>query len=269
MIFLLENFLPYNRCKHRSIANENVRFRKAALSGYAPIHNYRIVFWYAENLEKENDSNLRTYKKMKGGVIVLDFNQIYNIAVEVINSTAASHGGIIEPNTPVCVISSNSGRVFNGVSHGGVHAEIEAVRNMQGFGENTVDCIILVDAASRNAMLPCYNCFSFIISQNPMNANAFVAMPDRMIPIQELSAQNPLGFAPAPQSRMFNNSMGHSSVVISGRSNGELLSGRLNSLMAAAAQEDSDEDKELLEELERETENKKKRGLFGGLFGKK
>ena len=37
--------------------------------------------------------------------------------------------------------------------------------------------------------------------------------------------------------------------------------------MAASNQEESDEDKELLEELEGET--KGKRGFFGSLFGKK
>jgi hypothetical protein len=58
-----------------------------------------------------------------------------------------------------------------------------------------------------------------------------------------------------------------SSVVITGRSNGDLLNSKLSSLMAASNQEDSEEDRELLEELEGETKNKK--GFFGSLFGKK
>ena len=197
---------------------------------------------------------------------MIEFNQIYNTATEVINSLAASRG-FIEPNTTVCVIYSKTGRVYNGVSQNEVHAEVNAIRNMQGMGENGVDTIILVDAASRRAMLPCFNCLNYIISVNPVNSGAFIAMPDRPVPFQEILSQNPLGFGPAPQPRMFgNSSVPHSSVVISGRSNGDLMNGKINSLLAAAQTDESDEDKELLEELANE---KKKKGLFGGLFGKK
>ena len=197
---------------------------------------------------------------------MIEFNQIYNTATEVINSLAASRG-FIEPNTTVCVIYSKTGRVYNGVSQNDVHAEVNAIRNMQGMGENGVDTIILVDAASRRAMLPCFNCLNYIISVNPVNSGAFIAMPDRPVPFQEILSQNPLGFGPAPQPRMFgNSSVPHSSVVISGRSNGDLMNGKINSLLAAAQTDESDEDKELLEELANE---KKKKGLFGGLFGKK
>ena len=197
---------------------------------------------------------------------MIEFNQIYNMAAEVVNSITASRG-FIEPNTTVCVIYGRSGRAYNGISHNEVHAEIEAVRNMQSFGENSVDSIILIDAATMRAMLPCFNCLSFIISQNPINATAVIAMPDRPVPFQEILSQNPLGFSPAPQPRMYSTSVPHSSVVISGRSNGDLMSGKINSLLANTKQEDSEEDKELLEELANEEKNKK--GLFGGLFRKK
>ncbi len=197
---------------------------------------------------------------------MIEFNQIYNMAAEVVNSITASRG-FIEPNTTVCVIYGRSGRAYNGISHNEVHAEIEAVRNMQSFGENSVDSIILIDAATMRAMLPCFNCLSFIISQNPINATAVIAMPDRPVPFQEILSQNPLGFSPAPQPRMYSTSVPHSSVVISGRSNGDLMSGKINSLLANTKQEDSEEDKELLEELANEAKNKK--GLFGGLFRKK
>lgn len=197
---------------------------------------------------------------------MIEFNQIYNMAAEVVNSITASRG-FIEPNTTVCVIYGRSGRAYNGISHNEVHAEIEAVRNMQSFGENSVDSIILIDAATMRAMLPCFNCLSFITSQNPINATAVIAMPDRPVPFQEILSQNPLGFSPAPQPRMYSTSVPHSSVVISGRSNGDLMSGKINSLLANTKQEDSEEDKELLEELANEAKNKK--GLFGGLFRKK
>lgn len=202
---------------------------------------------------------------------MIDFNQIYNTAIEVINSIAASRG-MIEPNSTVCVIYSKSGRVYNGISQNDVHAEIDAVRNMQGLGESAVDSIILVDVASRRAMLPCFNCLNYIVSINPINATAFISMPDRPVPFQEILSQNPLGFSPAPQPRMFSgtSSVPHSSVVISGRSNGDLMNGKINSLLANTQTEDSDEDKELLEELANEVNGKKnKKGIFGGLFGKK
>lgn len=201
---------------------------------------------------------------------MIDFNQIYNTATEVINSIAATRG-VIEPNTTVCVIFSKTGRIYNGVSQKEIHAEIDAVRNMQTMGENAIDSLILVDAASKRAILPCMNCLSYILSLNPINSTAFISMPDRPVPFQEILSQNPLGFGPAPQPRMFSgtSSIPHSSVVISGRSNGDLMSGKINSLLAATGTDDSDEDKELLEELANsENEKKNKKGFFGGLFGK-
>lgn len=198
---------------------------------------------------------------------MIEFNQIYNTAIEVINSIAASRG-FIEPNSTVCVVYSKTGRVYNGVSQNDIHAEVNAVRNMQSMGENAVDSIILVDVQSRRAMLPCFNCLNFIISINPINTTALIAMPDRPVPFQEILSQNPLGFSPAPQPRMFNNSsVPHSSVVISGRSNGDLMNDKIKNLLASAEEEESEEDKELLEELANEKKNKK--GLFSGLFGKK
>ena len=185
---------------------------------------------------------------------MIEFNKIYNMAIELINSVAAGRG-FTEPNATVCVIYSKSGRFYNGVSHNEVHAEVEAVRNMLSFGENGVDSIILVDVASRRAMAPCFNCLNYIVSQSPINSVAMVSMPERPISFQEILSQNPLNFSPAPQPRMYSTSVPHSSVVIGGRSNGELLSGKLNSLIANTNQEESDEDKELLEELANEVES--------------
>lgn len=196
---------------------------------------------------------------------MIEFNQIYNMAVEVLNNLTASRG-FVEPNTTVCVIFAKSGRAYNGISHNEVHAEIEAIRSMQGFGENAVDSIILVDASTRRAMLPCFNCLNFIISQNPINATAVIAMPDRPVPFQEILSQNPLSFSPAPQGRLYSTSMPHSSVVVGGRSNGDLLSSKMNSLLAGT-KSDVGEDDELISELRDEAKREKK-GLFG-LLGRK
>ncbi len=208
---------------------------------------------------------------------MVDFNQIYKMAMDVVNYMISSRG-YIEPNTTVCVILTKTGRVFNGVSHNEVHAEVEAVRNMQGFNETAVEAMILVDANSRLALLPCINCIRYIISLNPVNAGAMVNMPDRPVPFQEIMAQNQ--GAPMMQTPSNRNSAQHaqfqqipvsatrSSMVVTGRSKSALLSGKVNNLLAAAKEEEeSAEDIALMKELTESTQ--KKKGLLGGLFGKK
>lgn len=212
----------------------------------------------------------------------MDFNQIYTMALDVINQAAASRGGYLEPNTTVCVILARSGRVFNGVSHNEVHAEIEAVRNMMGFNENTVDSLILVDAGSRLALLPCFNCIRYIVSLNPMNTGSMIMMPDRPVPFQEVIAQNQVSGYNSVQSIQSIHSIqagpgrgivsaGRSSMVMTGRSKGAVLSGKINNLLAGTEEdEQTEEDIELMNELtESVEESKKKKGLLGGLFGRK
>ena len=210
---------------------------------------------------------------------MIDFNQIYKMATDLISYLASSRG-YIEPNTTVCVILAKSGRVFNGVSHNEVHAEVEAVRNMQSFNESAVESLILVDAGSRLAMLPCPNCIRFITSLNPANAGAMVNMPDRPVPFREIlpPSQPVPASQPLPQGSPVSGYMSvqqqvavsatRSSMVMTGRSKAALLSGKVNGLLAAAQNDDqSQEDLDLLNEL---TENaQKKKGLLGGLFGKK
>ena len=59
-----------------------------------------------------------------------------------------------------------------------------------------------------------------------------------------------------------------SSMVVTGRSKSALLSGKVNDLLAATKEEDqSEEDIALMKELTESTQ--KKKGLLGGLFGKK
>jgi cytidine deaminase len=201
---------------------------------------------------------------------MMDFNQIYKMAVDMINYIAASRG-FIEPNTTVCVILAQSGRVYNGVSQNEVHAEIDAVRNMQRFNENAIEALILVDANSRLALLPCPNCIRYMISLNPINTNAMVNMPDRPVPFQEILAQNPVA-QPGPYNsvqQLVSVSATRSSMVVTGRSKSSLLSGKVSDLLSVAEEEEqTDEDLELMNELTESTQ-KKKGGLLGGLFGKK
>lgn len=199
---------------------------------------------------------------------MIDFNQIYKMAIDLINYTVSTRG-FIEPNTTVCVILAKSGRVFNGVSHNEVHAEVEAVRNMQSFNENAVESLILVDANTRVALLPCMNCIRYIISLNPINTGAMVNMPDRPVPFQEVMAQNQAQAYTSVHQSVNLVSATRSSMVMTGKSKSALLSGKVNGLLAATKDEDqSDEDIDLMNELADSVSNKKK-GLFGGLFGKK
>lgn len=188
----------------------------------------------------------------------MTFDAIYGIAVDVVNALAANRG-YIEPNETVCVIVSGSGRVFNGVSRNDVHAEIEAVRNLQSFGETVIDTVILVDANSRLALLPCNSCINYMVSINPANANGRIAMPDRLVPMQEFcSSGMSMPFDPTssriPQTPA-------SSRVITGRAKGDLLKNKVGTIVDSVG-EAEDEDDELIQELKT-----RKKGFLGGLFG--
>ena len=237
----------------------------------------------------------------------MTFEAIYNIALEVANARAQS-GEYIAPDETICVIFSRTGRVYNGVSRMdmtngapmSVHAEIDAMRNMQTYGNETaVDSMVLIDTINRSPMLPCNGCISYIASMNPENAMGFVVMPDRSIPLSELMGMAG-GYAPNAAFSGMPNGMPAAAPVQSGymqsgyvqsmqfgaapvqsvplqsvqssqlpegagtggTSKNDLLKNRVSSLMNAA-QTDEEEDEEFLEEL---GAGKKKKGLFG-LFG--
>lgn len=226
----------------------------------------------------------------------MTFEAIYNVALDVLNKITQERG-FLNPGDTVCVISSQSGRVYNGVSHvemingvpTSIHAEVDAIRNMQTLGEFVVDTLVLIDAASRSPMLPCNNCIGYIISLNPESAAGCVAMPDRLIKFTEVGMfamggapgapmgappmggpmgmnpmanpmmdANPIAANPVPQSMV-------TSVPVSrplpgaGAAKGNLLKDRVNSLMSVA--EDDDED--ILEELGLADDGKKKKKRFG------
>lgn len=236
----------------------------------------------------------------------MTFEAIYNIALEVANARAQS-GEYIAPDETICVIFSRTGRVYNGVSRVdmmngapmSVHAEIEAMRNMQTYGNETaVDSMVLIDTINRSPMLPCNGCVSYIVSMSPENAMGGVVMPDRTIPFSEIMGMAN-GFAPnmpfggmpggmpaaAPVQSGYVQSMQFGAAPVQsvqfgaapvqsvqlqstqipdapagGSSKNDLLKNRVSSLMSAA--EDDEDDEEFLEELG----GKKKKGLFG-LFG--
>lgn len=196
----------------------------------------------------------------------MNFNELYQAAMDVINYTAANKGGF-EAGTTVCVISTVTGRVYNGISHQNTHAEIEAVRNMQAYGENAVAMVILVDASSRLAILPCVNCIKYILTLNPINVNGCVAMPDRPVPFGEVLQSGAAQFNSVQVSRSMMSAQ-VSSMVISGRAKGSVIKGRVGDLMKAANELEDDDD-DLIEELKEAHDKKEgRKGLFG-LFGKK
>jgi len=193
----------------------------------------------------------------------MTFEAIYDAAVNVVNQIAAG-GEPLSPDKTVCVICSGTGRIYYGVSrvdmvNGApvdIHAEIDAMRNMQDMGENKVDTLILIDSFNRIAMLPCANCVGFILSQNPENSMGNIAMPDRLIPLSEVGmyaggtappgggfAPPPVAPAPAPTKNI--------------HAKGDLLKDRVNSIMQGV---DDDDDEE-------EEEEKPKKKKFFGLFG--
>ena len=231
----------------------------------------------------------------------MTFEAIYNIALEVANARAQS-GEYIAPDETICVIFSRTGRVYNGVSRMGVHAEIEAMRNMQTYGnEVSVDSMVLIDTINRSPMLPCAGCVNYIASMSPDNAMSCIVMPDRMIQLSEMMGMGG-GFAPNTAFSGMPNGMPAAAPVQSGYMSMQYGGAPVQSMQYGAAApvpsspltsvtssqyeggtggsskndllknrvsslmnavaNDDEEDEEFLEELG----GKKKKGLFG-LFG--
>ena len=96
-----------------------------------------------------------------------------------------------------------------------------------------------------------------------------VNMPDRPVPFQEVMAQNQAQAYASVHQSVNLVSATRSSMVMTGKSKSALLSGKVNGLLAATKEEEqTDEDIDLMNELADSVNNKKK-GLFGGIFGKK
>ncbi len=268
---------------------------------------YTILFTRgsAHNCERVQQTKERWLKNMT-------FDAIYNIALEVANARAQS-GERVAPGDTICVMISRTGRVYNGVSHTemmngkqvSVHAEIDAMLNMQTYGnEVSVDSMVLIDAMTRSPMLPCAGCLEHIISKSPENSAGCIVMPDRIIPIGELmGAQNsafsgmpagmpsaapvqsgyfqsmPFGAAPVQsgyvQSMQFGaapvqssnlQSMTSSQVADGAGSGGTSKNDLLKNRVSSLLSAAETDEEEDEEFLEELTSKKKKKGLFG-LFG--
>jgi hypothetical protein len=96
-----------------------------------------------------------------------------------------------------------------------------------------------------------------------------VNMPDRPVPFQEVMTQSQAPVYTSMHQSANLVSATRSSMVMTGKSKSALLSGKVNGLLAATKEEEqTDEDIDLMNELADSVNNKKK-GLLGGLFGKK
>jgi cytidine deaminase len=190
----------------------------------------------------------------------MTFEEIYNSALDIINKLA-SCGEVFGQGSAVCVISTRSGRIFYGTNRVepvngmpmDIHAEIVAYREMQGMGEFAIDTMILVDPITRTALVPCTNCANYLLSAAPDNAAAFVAMPDRMVRLTELTGR-PAGAPPQASA----------AAAAKNVAKGSLLKDKVSDIMNIMDDEDEDDDG-ILEELEENAKPKKKK-LFG-LFG--
>lgn len=183
----------------------------------------------------------------------------YDAIFQKARSLAAQRASQGEPATSedtVCVISSQSGRMYTGVSHvekvGGtrhnVHAEAEAIRSMQGGGEAVIHALLLVSVSTGMPILPCEHCLRSVLTLHADNIQSEILMPDRAVPIRELVKDaDKFIRRDTPQ---------EPETVPTGAG---VLMDHVNSLLNAAEEIDDDE----------EAEEAPKKGFFGGLFRRK
>jgi len=227
---------------------------------------------------------------------------MYNIVMDLINKRYET-GEYVGPDDTVCAVFTRSGKIYTGMSHmediGGqsvpVHAEIDAVRNMQAYNETAIEAMILALAGSRGLIVPCNNCLGVIQALDSQNSQSWIIVSDRLIRMDEITnfvspqpvanigamagepgippIPGPVTNALIPDPAALRNkgslipdldgdmpySTERTYSTPTEKANGEYLKKRLNSLMSVT--EDDDED-------EKPEDNKKGRRLFGGLFGR-
>ncbi|MBP5431550.1 hypothetical protein [Ruminococcus sp.] len=127
------------------------------------------------------------------------FNAAHSTAIRLLES-----GAFISPEDTVCSIESASGRIYTGISRadmtGIIHAEADAVMNMQAAGESAIAALLLISTQSRTHLLPCNNCIGYILSLDPSNVNCMILMQDRPVSITEVGRfAAPCESVPEPQ----------------------------------------------------------------------
>lgn len=227
---------------------------------------------------------------------------MYNIAMDLINKRYET-GEYVGPDDTVCAVFTRSGKIYTGMSHtelfGGqtvsVHAEMDAVRNMQAYNETAIEAMILALVGSHGLIVPCNNCLGVIQSLDIQNSQSWIIVSDRLIRMDEITNfVNPqpagnmnvspaeAGIPPVPPPvnsplipdpsalrnkgsliRDLDGDMPYSTErtysTPTEKASGDYLKKRLNNLMSVTEDDDEDENQE---------DNKKGRKLFGGLFGR-
>ncbi|MDO5558308.1 MAG: hypothetical protein Q4F95_01785 [Oscillospiraceae bacterium] len=138
------------------------------------------------------------------------YNVILNVAAEVARKHAES-GVQLSPDDTVCVIRTNTGNIYIGISRVEVmngmtsilHAEVDAISKIKAKEDSIIEAISVLNAYTLAPILPCNNCINLILSLNPENVNCLIITPNANIPLTEVN----MFIANSSQPRVPNNGM--------------------------------------------------------------
>lgn len=195
----------------------------------------------------------------------MNYEAIIQRATEMAKQRMMS-GERIMPDDTVCVLCSSSGRLFTGLNHfvnqGGmiqnIHAELEAIRNMQIMGESVIDSMLLISIVNGMPLLPCFDCMRQILSLHTDNIYCEIMMQDRAVPLAEFSDQLRAQAVRTTLSNFGIQRVASVSVPLSTevRNDANLIKERVNSLLNVA-----DDEEDQIAETE-DGDKKKRFGLF-------
>ena len=196
----------------------------------------------------------------------MNYDAIIQRATEIAMQRMKS-GEAVTPDDTICVLCSSSGRLFTGLSRvdnqGGtlqyVHAEMEAIRNMQVMGESVIQTLLLISILNGMPLLPCFDCMRHILSLHTDNIHCEIMMQDRAVPLAEFSEQlkaQARMSAASPAISIQRVTSVSAPLPAEARNDASLIKNRVNSLLSVV------EDDEEEEEKEEETGKKKRFGFF-------
>lgn len=203
----------------------------------------------------------------------MNYDAIIQRATEIAMQRMNS-GESVTPDDTVCVLCSSSGRLFTGLNRfekkGGmihnVHAELEAIHNMQVMGESVIQAMLLISITNGMPLLPCFDCMRQILALHTDNIYCEIMMQDRAVPIAEFSEQ--LKAQARMQSSVPNISIQQvasvsASLTGEAKNDASLIKNRVNSLLSVVQDSDDDEAEPAADTDAQDDEGKKKRfGFF-------
>lgn len=197
----------------------------------------------------------------------MNYEAIIQRASEIATQRMRS-GERVMPDDTVCVLCSASGRLFTGLSHltnqGGmvqnVHAEVEAIRNMQVMGESVIQSMLLISIVNGMPLLPCFDCMRQILALHTDNIQCEIMMQDRAVPLSEfteqLRAQVMRSSLPNMSVQRVTSISAPAPAATEAHNEASLIKDRVNSLLSVV------EDDEEEENGSAEPEKKKRFGFF-------